>query len=177
MVDEISRDIAACEMFACVCGIPVGVHVCILVTALHQSRYHVLTCCGVWWMALTHGPVRTCGLLCQKQVHVYRTGTSNCIPQILSDVINCPCPWYLLLAHKSSYNLALNSILSNVRIQAIHWTNVDLMSAWQTPVVFFNQNTKCVMKKCIYISCKVSTILWRLFCSTAIDYFNFTFVL
>ena len=28
--------------------------------------------------------------------------TSNYIPQILRDVITCSCPWYLLLAHKSS---------------------------------------------------------------------------
>ena len=28
-----------------------------------------------------------------------RAGTSNYIPQILWDVITCPCPWYLLLTH------------------------------------------------------------------------------
>ena len=37
-----------------------------------------------------------CGLLCEKQVS--RAGTSNYIPQILWEVITCPCPWYLLLA-------------------------------------------------------------------------------
>ena len=26
---------------------------------------------------------------------IWRTGTSNCIPQYLWDVITCPCPWYL----------------------------------------------------------------------------------
>ena len=30
-------------------------------------------------------------------------GTSNYIPQTLWAVITCPCPWYLILAHKSSY--------------------------------------------------------------------------
>ena len=29
--------------------------------------------------------------------------TSNYIPQILWDVITCPCPWYLILIHKFSY--------------------------------------------------------------------------
>ena len=41
------------------------------------------------------------GVLCQKQVP--RAGTSNYIPQILWDVITCPCPWYLLLAQHSTY--------------------------------------------------------------------------
>ena len=40
---------------------------------------------------------------CQKQVA--RAGTSNYIPQILWDVMTCPCPWYLRLAHKSSTSL------------------------------------------------------------------------
>ena len=35
-------------------------------------------------------------VLCQKQVS--RAGTSNYIPQIARSVINCPYPWYLLLA-------------------------------------------------------------------------------
>ena len=30
-------------------------------------------------------------------------GHVNYIPQILWDVITCPCPWYLLLAHTSSF--------------------------------------------------------------------------
>ena len=32
---------------------------------------------------------------------VLRTGTSDHIPQILWDAITCPCPWCLLLAHRS----------------------------------------------------------------------------
>ena len=39
-------------------------------------------------------------LVCQKQVS--RAGTSNYTPQLLWDVITCTCPWYLLLARKSS---------------------------------------------------------------------------
>ena len=39
-------------------------------------------------------------LVYQKQVS--RAGTSNYIPHYLWDVITCPCPWYMLLAHKSS---------------------------------------------------------------------------
>ena len=40
------------------------------------------------------------GQVCQKQVS--RAGTNNYIPQYLWGVITCPCPWYLLLAHKSA---------------------------------------------------------------------------
>ena len=45
-----------------------------------------------------HYHVIVMGIVCQKQIS--RAGTSNHIPQILWDVITCPCPWYLLLAHK-----------------------------------------------------------------------------
>ena len=41
------------------------------------------------------------GLVCHKQVS--RGGTGNYTPQYLWDVITYLCPWYLLLAHKSSY--------------------------------------------------------------------------
>ena len=41
---------------------------------------------------------------CKKQVS--RTGTSNYIPQHLWDVITCPCPWYLPLAHRSMIIIA-----------------------------------------------------------------------
>ena len=37
-----------------------------------------------------------------RQKQVSRAATSNYIPQCLWDVITCPCPWYLLLAPKSS---------------------------------------------------------------------------
>ena len=33
------------------------------------------------------------GMLCQKQIS--RARTSNCIPQIMWDVITCPCHWYV----------------------------------------------------------------------------------
>ena len=41
------------------------------------------------------------GVFCQKQV--WRAWTSNYIPQILCDVITCPCTSYLLLAQHSSF--------------------------------------------------------------------------
>ena len=44
-------------------------------------------------------------MLGQKQVWAART--SKYIPQILWDVITCPCPWYLLLAQRSSYILLI----------------------------------------------------------------------
>ena len=37
------------------------------------------------------------------QGQVSRAVTSNYSPQDLWDVITCACPWYLLLAHKSTY--------------------------------------------------------------------------
>ena len=40
------------------------------------------------------------GLLCQKNVS--DTGTSKYISQTVLGVITCPCPWFLLLSHKSS---------------------------------------------------------------------------
>ena len=40
-------------------------------------------------------------LVCQIQV--WRTGTSNYITHMVWNVITCPCPWYPLLAHKSSH--------------------------------------------------------------------------
>ena len=43
--------------------------------------------------------VSSWGLVRQKQVS--RTGTNNYISQVMWDVISCPCPWYLLRAHKS----------------------------------------------------------------------------
>ena len=51
---------------------------------------------SVWW------------LMCQRQVS--RAGTSNYIPQYLWDVITCPCPWCLLLAHQSSYDIEWDPI-------------------------------------------------------------------
>ena len=50
--------------------------------------YNLCRLVGIW------------GLMWQKQVS--RAGTSNYIPKW--DVITCPCPWYLFLPHKSSYN-------------------------------------------------------------------------
>ena len=40
-------------------------------------------------------------VLCQKQAS--KAGTINYIPQLLWGVINCLCPWYLLLAQHSPY--------------------------------------------------------------------------
>ena len=48
-----------------------------------------------------HGYISIWGLLHRKPVS--GAGTSNYIPQCLRDVITCPRPCYLLLAHKSSY--------------------------------------------------------------------------
>ena len=57
----------------------------------------------IWYPFLLPSCAVTWGLVCQKQVS--RAGTSNYIRQTLWDVITCPCPWYLLLAHRFSYDL------------------------------------------------------------------------
>ena len=61
----------------------------------------------VWWCVdktewkYTIHPMRS-GVLCPKKVS--RARTSNYIPQILWDVITCPCPWYMLLAQHSIFH-------------------------------------------------------------------------
>ena len=47
-------------------------------------------------------------VLLQKQVSM--AGTSNYIPQILWDVITCPCPWYLPLVQYPSYATRINQV-------------------------------------------------------------------
>ena len=48
----------------------------------------------------TYGSYCQIGLLsCQEKES--KAWTSNCVPQIPYDVITCPCPSYLLLAHKT----------------------------------------------------------------------------
>ena len=45
-----------------------------------------------------------------------RQGQAITFIQILLDVITCPCPWYLLLVHKSSYAFECCMVL-------YHWPN------------------------------------------------------
>ena len=56
------------------------------------------------------------GLVCRKQVS--RPWTCNYLPQYLWELINCPRPWYLLLAHKSSYQ-------SFVCLFSLRWRHND----------------------------------------------------
>ena len=56
--------------------------------------------------------------MCQMQVS--GAETSNYIPQYLWDVITCPCPRYLLLAHKSTTDSAMMGSYGN-----------DLGDSWQ----------------------------------------------
>ena len=51
------------------------------------------------------------GLVGQKQVS--RTGTSNYIPRYLWDIITCPCPWYLHLAHTLQWRHNGHDCVSN----------------------------------------------------------------
>ena len=50
------------------------------------------------------GDMSLFGPMLAKITDVSRAATSNYIPQILWDVIMCPCPWYPLQARKSSYH-------------------------------------------------------------------------
>ena len=56
-------------------------------------------------------------LVCQKQVS--RVGTWNYTPQILRDVITCPCPWNLLLALSNLFRLTKE--ISKGRIIGLLW--------------------------------------------------------
>ena len=62
------------------------------------------------------------GFVYQKQVS--RAGTCNCIPQYLWDVVTCPCPWYLLLAHKSTYEVTANRKPFFFKLQLQLFTNL-----------------------------------------------------
>ena len=64
-----------------------------------------------WWARLSH----TRGRVWQKQVSM--AGTSNYIPHILWNIIIWPCPWYFLLAHKSThdvYGTVLRGLIYNI---------------------------------------------------------------
>ena len=61
------------------------------------------------------------GLVCQKQVS--RAWTSNYIPQYLWDVITCPCPWSLILAHTSSSGNKLLVSFSYTKGESYVWDN------------------------------------------------------
>ena len=70
-----------------------------------NSVYHIIA----RWFWINWGLlVLVSGVLCQK--HVSRTGTNNYIPHYLWDVITCPCPWYLLMAH--SFYVAMTRIIT-----------------------------------------------------------------
>ena len=67
------------------------------------------------------------GVFYQKQIS--RAEKNNYIPQYLWDVITCPCPWYLLLAHKSSYApmdlVVVHSDICNRQISSVLDNNLE----------------------------------------------------
>ena len=63
------------------------------------------------------GFVTKWGLACQKQVS--QAVANNFIPLYLWDVITCPSPWYLLLAHKYSY---IDPMQSQLRLSNMIYT-------------------------------------------------------
>ena len=89
-------------------GLPTSRHTCTFLKSFNQvirkgSAKIIQTDCLIpsRWLGITRDLQLLNGRLgCQKQVS--RAETNNNIPQTLWDVITCPYPWYLLLAHKSS---------------------------------------------------------------------------
>ena len=87
------------------------------------------------------------GSQCQKQVS--RAGTSNYLPQYPWDVITCPCPWNLLLAHKSQikswgemqrkYRLAETSLWNgSIQIHYIRHTRIIFQALFGTHLISYN---------------------------------------
>ena len=86
-----------------------------------------------------------CGLVCQKQVS--RARTSNYIPQILWDVITCPCPWYLLLAHKSSMSCWWVRFYDTMHLGCIgSLVDKDHYDTWATTYLNGNSHIKTLAK-------------------------------
>ena len=91
--------------------------------------YHAISTVSVnrlWYTVYIPWIMQTCralmwGVLCQKQVSW--AGKSNYIPQILWDVIICPCPWHLLLARHSRAGTSnyIPQILRDVITCPWHW--------------------------------------------------------
>ena len=64
------------------------------------------------------------GVLYQKQVS--RARVSDYIPQILCDVITCPCHWYLLLAQYSSYTMMAFYVMNvGTRARCVQYKQSD----------------------------------------------------
>ena len=66
-------------------------------------------------------------LVCQKQVS--RAGKSNYFPQHLLDVITCPWPWYLFLAHDSTI----------MHVRTVQQTLLDHLTPRAPFIALFNQ--------------------------------------
>ena len=58
------------------------------------------------------------------EAYFSRAEASNYIPQILWDVITCPCPWYMLLAQHSSYELCPLILVSRYSFES-HFSMFD----------------------------------------------------
>ena len=88
-------------------------------------RKEILVSLSWWWMYALVNWLIIARVLCQKQIS--RSGTSNYIPQILWDVITCPCPWYLLLSQHSSYRVIHETTVCTVCLAMFLLVKVVLM--------------------------------------------------
>ena len=89
-------------------AIRVALHMTFQTWSRYSKQFHYRVCQRKF--TVLHSPLsaRERGNCMSTQCthkQVSRTGTSIYIPQILRDVITCPCPWYLLLAHNTLYIL------------------------------------------------------------------------
>ena len=87
-------------------------------------------------------------------------GASDCTPQCLWGVITCPCPWYFLLAHKSS-NKTWHSIdnhrLLNITLKSINIPVKRAIDDWQEKG-YQNQNEEIYgILKYVFFRKRIST--------------------
>ena len=116
-----------------------GIAMRILAHDLNSLRYFGVGEWSCWYGMQTHidGLVQDCSIssalameirqFCTKpsissvlrQQQLSRAGTSNYIPHIQCDVIACPCHWYPLPAHTSSYINTFDLAIDNITFRNI----------------------------------------------------------
>ena len=109
---------------------------------MRSARSNVTETCNDYFsirdgFAAVRDTSNICGPVCQKQLS--SAGIINYIPQILWDVITCPCRWYLLLAHKSSYEKHLGN--TSIPLKQTNRTK-HRHDLWYGPNVNQNQTAK-----------------------------------
>ena len=98
---------------------------------------------------------------CYRHKHVWRAGTSNYIPQILWDVITCPCPPYLLVVQHSwivlkmklfEVYIAVYSCRCPVSIHYFPQNRYTIFILWLYRISLFKVKNKNVLSVYTYLS-------------------------